>query len=90
MLRRRTNNHIYAQVINDIEGHILAAASTVDKEDKMDYGGNCEAATVVGKKIAERAMAKGVEKVYFDRNGKKFHGRVKALADSAREAGLVF
>lgn len=56
----------------------------------MEYGGNCDAAAVVGKKIAERAKAKGIEKVHFDRNGKKFHGRVKALADSAREAGLVF
>ena len=86
----RTNNHIYAQVVNDVEGHILAAASTLDKDDKMEYGGNCDAAAVVGKKIAERAKAKGIEKVHFDRNGKKFHGRVKALADSAREAGLVF
>ena len=85
----RSNNHIYGQVIDDREGKILAAASTVEK-DFEGKGGNKEAASVVGKRLAERAVGKGVDKVYFDRNGKPYHGRIKALAEGAREGGLVF
>ena len=87
---RRTNNHIYAQVVDDSRGHILASASTIEKGNKLSYGGNVAAAVDVGKRVAERAKEKGVSKVYFDRHGKKYHGRVAALADAAREAGLDF
>jgi large subunit ribosomal protein L18 len=89
-LPRRTNNHIYAQVVDDVKGHVLCAASTIEKGAKKDYGGNCASATEVGARIAERAKAKGIETVHFDRNGKKYHGRVAALAEAAREAGLSF
>lgn len=87
----RTPRHTYAQVIS-AEGNVLAAASTVEKaiSEGLKATGNIEAATAVGKAIAERAVAKGVEKVSFDRSGFKYHGRVKALADAAREAGLQF
>merc|ERR1712113_702422 len=86
----RTNNHIYATVVDDSKGHILASASTTEKDDASEWGGNCVAATGVGKRVAERAMAKGISKVWFDRHGKKYHGRIAALADAAREAGLAF
>ncbi len=86
----RTNNHIYAQVVDDAKGHVLVAASTIEKGNRKDYGGNCEGASEVGKRIAERAKAKGIEQVYFDRHGNKYHGRVAALADAAREGGLSF
>lgn len=88
----RSIQHIYAQVIDDTTGHTLVAASTVDKtlRETLKSGGNIEAAKAVGKLIAERAKAKGVETVVFDRGGYKYHGRVKALADSAREGGLAF
>ena len=89
----RSNNHIYGQVIDDVKGAVLASASTMEKEVREAdgaKGGNCDAASAVGKRLAERAVAKGVSMVYFDRNGKKYHGRVKALADGAREAGLSF
>ncbi|EOD29973.1 hypothetical protein EMIHUDRAFT_434457, partial [Emiliania huxleyi CCMP1516] len=86
----RTNNHIYAQVVDDSRGHIMASASTIEKGNKLSYGGNVAAAVDVGKRVAERAKEKGVSKVYFDRHGKKYHGRVAALADAAREAGLDF
>ncbi len=88
----RSNRHIYAQVIDDGQGRTLAAASTLDKglRQKIKTGGDKAAATEVGKLIAERAVAAGVKDVVFDRGGYVFHGRVKALADAAREAGLSF
>ena len=86
----RSNNHIYGQVIDDSKHAVVAAASTLEKDLGVENGGNCGAASVVGKALGERALAKGVEKVTFDRNGKKYHGRVKALAEAAREAGLAF
>jgi large subunit ribosomal protein L18 len=88
----RSSQHIYAQVINDADGKTLAAASTLDKGVKADgkTGANVAAATTVGKLIAERAKAAGVTKVVFDRGGYRYHGRVRALADAAREAGLEF
>lgn len=86
----RSNNHIYAQVIDDVKGHTLAAASTKDKELSLEKTNNVEAAVAVGTLIAEKAMAKGVEAVVFDRGGYVYHGKVKALADAAREKGLQF
>jgi large subunit ribosomal protein L18 len=85
----RTNQHIYAQIIDDVKGATLAAASTLDK-DLKDAGSNVEAAGKVGKLIAERAKAAGVETVVFDRGGFLYHGRVKALAEAARDGGLSF
>ncbi len=84
----RSLNHIYAQVIDDVNGKTLVAASTVEKDLKGKTGGNIEAAQKVGKAIAERAIAAGVETVVFDRGGYLYHGRVKALLDATREAGL--
>ena len=86
----RSGKHIYAQVIDDVAGATLATASTNEKEGKLPKTWNLEAASTVGKKIAERALAKGVKQVVFDRGGYIYHGRVKALADAAREAGLDF
>jgi large subunit ribosomal protein L18 len=88
----RSSKHIYAQVINDTNSTTLAAASTLDAEVKGQaaYGGNKAAATVVGKVVAERAKKAGIDKVCFDRRSYKYHGRVQALADAAREAGLKF
>ena len=87
----RSLSHIYAQVINDLEGVTLAAASTAEgKKQARTNGGNLAAAKAVGKSVAERAKAKGITKVVFDRGGYIYHGRVKALADAAREAGLQF
>ncbi|TGG86933.1 MAG: 50S ribosomal protein L18 [Aphanocapsa feldmannii 277cV] len=88
----RSNNNIYAQVIDDLAQHTIVSASTIDKELKgsLTAAGNCEASVAVGRLVAERAMAKGIEAVVFDRGGKVYHGRVKALADAAREAGLKF
>ncbi len=87
----RSLNHIYAQVIDDLNGQTLVSASTAEgKKEARATGGNVAAAKVVGKAIAERAKAKGVTKVVFDRGGYIYHGRVKALADAAREAGLQF
>jgi large subunit ribosomal protein L18 len=88
----RTPRHIYAQVISSDTGKVVAAASTLTKElrSTLKSTGNSEAAAAVGKLIAERAKAAGIEQVAFDRSGFVFHGRVKALADAAREAGLVF
>ena len=83
-------HHIYAQVIDDLSGKTLAAASSVEKKLGLDKTGNSAAAAKVGETIAERAKAKGVQAVVFDRRGFKFHGRVKALADAARKAGLSF
>ena len=88
----RSTGHIYAQVIDDTSGKTLASASSVDGESKKKVkgGGNIASAKVIGKTVAERAKAAGVTKVVFDRGGYKYHGRVKALADAAREAGLQF
>ena len=85
-------NHIYVQFIDDEKGHTLAAASTLDPAIKGTLSGTCniEAAKVVGKAAAERALAKGITSVVFDRGGHMFHGKVKALAEAAREAGLKF
>jgi large subunit ribosomal protein L18 len=83
-------NHIYAQVIDDLSGQTVASASTVEKKLGFDKTGNSSAAAKVGEAIAQRAKAKGVAAVVFDRRGFKFHGRVKALADAARKAGLSF
>ena len=84
----RSLNHIYAQVIDDEQAVTIASASTVEKDLRGATGGNIEAAQRVGRAIAERAIAKGVEQVVFDRGGFRFHGRIKALTDAAREAGL--
>lgn len=84
----RSLNHIYAQVIDDLEGQTLASASTTEKDLRGSSGGNVEAARRVGKTIAERALAKGISSVVFDRGGYLYHGRIKALTDAAREAGL--
>ena len=88
----RSDKHIYAQVIDDLAGRTLVAASSLQVEVKGDMktGGNLAAAKVVGKAIAEKAKAAGVTKVAFDRGGRRYHGRVKALADAARQAGLKF
>ncbi len=85
----RSNLHIYAQLIDDENMITLAAASTSDKGDKATKGGNVAAATLVGKKLAEKAKAKGISQAAFDRGNYRFHGRVKALARAATEAGLV-
>lgn len=84
----RSLNHIYAQVIDDGQGVTLVSASTV--AGKIKAGGNVAAAKEVGKQVAERAQEKGIKKVVFDRGGYLYHGRIKALADAAREAGLEF
>ncbi|MDM3870651.1 50S ribosomal protein L18 [bacterium SCSIO 12696] len=86
----RTPRHMYAQVIAPEGDRVLASASTLDKELRSGATGNIEAASSVGKLVAERAKAAGVTRVAFDRAGFKYHGRVKALADAAREAGLEF
>jgi large subunit ribosomal protein L18 len=86
----RSLNHIYAQVIDDTSSRTLAAASTADKELKGSKATKSEEAAVVGRLIAERAKAAGVQRVVFDRAGFRYHGRVKSLADAAREAGLDF
>ena len=86
----RSNAHIYAQISSFDGSKIIASASTAEASLKGENNGNTEAASKVGKLIAERAIERGVSKVAFDRSGYKFHGRVKALAESAREAGLSF
>jgi large subunit ribosomal protein L18 len=88
----RSVGHIYAQVIDDRTGKTLVSASSIDKETRKDLkgGGNIAAAKIVGRKVAERARAAGIELVVFDRGGYKYHGRVEALAQAAREAGLKF
>jgi large subunit ribosomal protein L18 len=88
----RSSKHIYAQIIDDMKGETLAAASTMEKTMRGDgkKGTNVEAAKAVGKLIAERAKEKGIKDVVFDRGGYLFHGRIKALADAAREGGLNF
>ncbi|NBP88667.1 MAG: 50S ribosomal protein L18 [Planctomycetia bacterium] len=89
---RRSHKHIYAQIIDDTSGRTLAAASTVEPQLKttVSFGGNKDAATAIGKTVAERAKAAGVSQVCFDRGPCRYHGRVAALADAAREAGLEF
>jgi len=88
----RSNSNIFAQIIDDVNGVTLASASTIDKELKANVanGGNLEAAKMVGKAIAERAAAKGITTIVFDRSGYTYTGRVSALAEAAREAGLQF
>ncbi len=88
----RTPQHIYAQIIDASGNKVLAAASTLEKEVRggLKHGGNVEAAKLIGKRIAEKAKAAGITRVAFDRAGYQYHGRVKALADAAREHGLQF
>jgi large subunit ribosomal protein L18 len=88
----RSTRHIRAQVVDDLSGRTLASASSLDTEVKsiIKGGGNIAASRVVGKMVAERARAKGIDKVVFDRGGYQYHGRVQALAEAAREAGLKF
>ncbi len=89
----RSNNHIYAQVIDDEAQNTLCAASTLDKDLRSSLksqGSSCDASTAVGALVAKRALAKGIKQVVFDRGGNLYHGRVQALADAAREAGLKF
>jgi large subunit ribosomal protein L18 len=88
----RSNSHLYAQIISNTGDKVLASASTLEADVKKDLGngGNIKAATVVGKRIAEKAKAAGISEVAFDRAGYRYHGRVKALAEAAREAGLKF
>jgi len=89
----RSNNHIYAQVIDDQAQETICSASTVDKELKENaekLSSNCNSSSIVGKLLAKRAIKKGIKQVIFDRGGKLYHGRVKALADAARESGLNF
>jgi len=88
----RTNCHMYAQIIDASGGKVLASASTLEVEVRKDLGngGNAAAAAIVGKRIAEKAKSLGIEKVAFDRSGFRYHGRVKSLAEAARENGLVF
>jgi large subunit ribosomal protein L18 len=86
----RSGKHIYAQVIDDAAGRTVASASTIDKDVKGNGGANVASAQDVGRRVAERAVAAGVTRVVFDRGGFLFHGRVKALADAAREGGLEF
>jgi large subunit ribosomal protein L18 len=89
----RSHKHIYAQVIDDVNQCTLAAASTLEKDlkEQLEAGtGSCDAATTIGRLVAERAREKGILQVVFDRGGKLYHGRVKAVADGAREAGLEF
>ena len=85
----RSENNIYAQIIDDVAGNTLVSASTVEKSFEGN-GGNCDAAKKIGAAIAERALQKGIEEVVFDRGGYIYHGRVKALAEGAREGGLKF
>ncbi len=86
----RSSKNIYAQVIDDVNGRTLASASTLEKDIRKTNGSDVKAAENIGKLIAERTLKAGVEKVVFDRSGYLYHGRVKALADSARENGLQF
>jgi large subunit ribosomal protein L18 len=86
----RSSKHIYAQLIDDLSGATLAAASSRGKEAALPYGGNIKAAKVVGMKLAEAAKVKGITKAAFDRGHYRYHGRLKALADAAREGGLQF
>ena len=86
----RSNNNIFAQLIDDVNGVTLVSASTIMKDMKVEKGGNTEAAKTVGKALAEKAVAKGIKEIVFDRSGYKYTGRIAALAEAAREAGLSF
>ena len=86
----RSNSHIYAQIMTNQGSEVLVSASTSESNLNSENNGNIEAASRVGKAIAERALEKGIDNVSFDRSGYKYHGRVKALAEAAREAGLLF
>ena len=89
----RSNNHIYAQVIDDVSQSTICTASTIDKDLRTTLkanGSSCDASTAVGELVAQRALNKGIKEVIFDRGGNIYHGRVKALAEAAREAGLKF
>jgi large subunit ribosomal protein L18 len=86
----RSGKHIYAQVIDDVKGSTVASASSLEKDLRGKSGANVDAAKAVGKLLGERALQKGVKDVVFDRGGFRFHGRIKAVADAAREAGLNF
>jgi large subunit ribosomal protein L18 len=86
----RSGKHIYAQVIDDAKGATLAAASSLEKDMRSKTGANVEAAKAVGKLVAQRAVEKGIKDVVFDRGGFRYHGRIKAVADAAREGGLKF
>lgn len=86
----RSAKHIYAQVIDDLSGKTIASASTIEKGKKVDKGGNKAAAEAVGANIAKRAIDAGVAQIVFDRNGFRYHGRIKILADAARKGGLKF
>ncbi|AGT30408.1 50S ribosomal protein L18 [Geobacillus genomosp. 3] len=86
----RSNKHIYAQIIDDTKSTTIVSASTLDKEFGLDSTNNIDAAKKVGELVAQRALEKGIKQVVFDRGGYLYHGRVKALADAAREAGLEF
>ena len=88
----RSSKHIYAQLVDDLSGQTLAAASTItpDVRSSLPYGGNIKGAKMVGKKLAEAAKTKGIQKAAFDRGHYRYHGRIKALADAAREGGLQF
>ncbi|MCA9244386.1 MAG: 50S ribosomal protein L18 [Phycisphaerales bacterium] len=86
----RSLRNLFAQVIDDVSGRTICSVSTRGADLASAYGGNCAAAKAVGKALAEKAKAAGVEQVAFDRRGRKYHGRIKALADAAREAGLKF
>lgn len=92
MCVKRSLSNIHVQIIDDIAGHTIVSASSLDPEirDSIENGGNKEAAIEVGKLVAQRALENDIEKVVFDRAGNKFHGRIKALADAAREEGLEF
>jgi large subunit ribosomal protein L18 len=86
----RSGKHIYAQVIDDVKGATVASASSLEKDMRSKTGANVEAAKAVGKLVAQRAVEKGVKDVVFDRGGFRYHGRIKAVGDAAREAGLNF
>jgi large subunit ribosomal protein L18 len=86
----RSNRHIYAQLVDDVKGHTLVAASTMEEELRSKVSGTIEGAKTLGQLVAKRALAKNISQVTFDRSGYLYHGRIKALADAAREGGLKF
>jgi large subunit ribosomal protein L18 len=86
----RSNKHIYVQLVDDVKGHTLVAASSLEEELKDKVGGTTEGAKTLGNMVAKRALAKNISKIVFDRSGYLYHGRIKALADAAREGGLKF
>lgn len=86
----RSNKHIYVQLVDDVKGHTLVAASTTEAELREDLGGSVEGAKKIGHLVAKRALAKNLNQVVFDRSGYLYHGRIKAVADAARESGLKF